>query len=189
MHYFFQLMRKDLNEHNTAYNNRHTELLLHKYLATNSELIETKEELKDTKQEIIETKQELGQAKETIRKLEEIVDDLKESTANSTQKCFQVIEKSTNLIAENIINGRNTRTDPLLIPKTFEDLLPLLNEDDFKNFVDIHRVEEIEKIETIEYNAQKYEFKKLNKLVKIPLMKTTMSYDCLLYTSPSPRDS
>ena len=45
-------MRQDLKEHNTNYNDRHTELLLQENLATNNELIRYKQDLAQTKEEL-----------------------------------------------------------------------------------------------------------------------------------------
>jgi len=61
--------------------------------------------------------------------------------------------------------------------KTFQALLPLLNEDEYKKYVQnlpIKRVEQVEQMETIEHNEHKYEFNELNNLMKttIPIQMT-----------------
>ena len=62
-------MRQDLKEHDTIYNDRHTELLLHKYLATSNELVHTKKELEETKLTISKTNKELSKTKEELKRM------------------------------------------------------------------------------------------------------------------------
>jgi len=190
---------------------------LHKYLATNNELVEanqtttkvidelnsTKENLTKASNELQETKKDLEGAKSTIKTLveklskteQEVNQDVcdpynnTDNTQRQLQQCFQTIEKLTNVIAKNFMIAKNlhknrqTLLEHHRIPRTFKRLLPLLDENVYKRYVNKEKAAQFEYIEAIECNGHHYEFQQLNMAIRIanqPLMSYEERMMCLL---------
>jgi len=160
-------MRQHLNDHNTEFNNQHTELLLKKYLSTNNELELTKQSLQNTNQDLQNTNLELQKTKEALKVSNEMIETLDEKLTNcideknefqekvkemkndntlQIKKCFTAIEKAMNATFEN-----------LKVVESFDALLPLLDEDNYK----IKAETEAAEANTVEYSGQQYHFVKL----------------------------
>ena len=170
-------MRQHLDEHNTIFNNFHTELLLNNYQLTNNELESTKQSLQKTKQELQKTNLELQKTNEDLKNTNLELQETKEALEESNEKINALDEKlikcigEKNEFEEKMMKMKNIETlqlqkcftsieesitvrDHEIKPiGTFETLLPLLDENDYL----IHCKQAKEK-HTPEYNGQQYNF-------------------------------
>ena len=86
-------MRQHLDEHNTKFNNFHTELLLNKYHLTNNELELTKQDLRKTNLELQRTNKDLKNTNLQLQKTKKALEE-------SNEKINALDEKLINCIGE-----------------------------------------------------------------------------------------
>jgi len=153
-------MRQHLNDHNTEFNNQHTELLLKKYLSTNNELELTKQSLQNTNQDLQNTNLELQKTKEALKDSNAMIKTLDEKLTNCIDEKNELQEKVKEMKDDDTLQIKNCFTaieKAINAVKSFDTHLPLLNEDNYKK-----AVTEAAEANTVEYSGQQYHFVKQN---------------------------